>query len=179
MGSTIWASTATPYRGQLSHQGLCYSRPLRVEPGSAPPPALLLSTLRTTKIQDLGGDAIPNSAYKHGGALAKEANCLARQHCSDSAHPPTEDFNSGTWVFLVKKLLPTDLPAASALSRATLEARPLAVKCCDNKAVGSTTIDPLKVFSTSTASILQRGLAPGRQFILEPCHEMYVRQRHL
>lgn len=65
--------------------------------------------------------------------MVQESVVVAREHCISTATPPAPDFNVGMWVFPVKKLLPSDLPGTTDLARATLEARPLAMKCCDKK----------------------------------------------
>jgi len=121
--------------------------------------------LRHVRNSGPGWDGVPYAAWLHAGPRFQQILDDTRTHCIATATPPDADYNVGMWVFPVKKLLPTDLPGATALARASLEARPLAMKCTDNKIVCATTINCIKPVTCANTNRMQRGFVPGRQLV--------------
>jgi len=130
-----------------------------------PSPESVPNFLRHARNSGPGWDGVPYAAWLHGGPRCHQILDDARTHCIELATVPHPDFNVGMWVFPVKKLLPSDLPGATALARATLEARPLAMKCTDNKIVCATAINCIKPVTCANTNSMQRGFVPGRQLV--------------
>ena len=81
-----------------------------------------------------GWDGIPNAAYRYGG----DCVCMPVTNLQQSiieGGSVDDEFNAGVCLYPAKKLLASNVPGARSVSRDALAARPLTLKCTDNKGI--------------------------------------------